>query len=600
MLLVLVLASVLTPSCPLVTSTLRSEVTCQQGFAPSYTKVSYPDSPCEPCEEAGAAYPGNNLAALPSYGVDTVTECRQQCREEEQCYYWTWDKDNLWCYLKSDKGQRAIRDKRYVSGSDNKLCDEEEEVKENEIQDEEESEREEKKEFSSARWSSDRHTPIVSVYHKTGYRTVLTALPASFGLQIQNETEVTGLLNDTKSTFCVSNSPNSQKAHLSPSPRIAVVQRGECKFSVKAVNAAWEGYHGIIILDTKEDTKVDRISGVKSLLTDSIPVVFLLHNEAMILQDLLKEYPNRTATISDSSTFSWFKRPFTPSTTTTRTTSKKTSTSSPTTEATTVAVKDKPINFKSFLPFFGHKNTRVFKKSQDERNQDAAVLMISEKTKRRGIIEVTPLTIGAISVGVVVCILLIISVFTLIISRIRRKSRRRVQATRCQQAIRQFDAMNINFGKDNTGYASEGNSSQSASRPFPKSTYNLLECPVCLEIAWPPKKIFQCREGHIVCDSCKANPQLKNCPMCRTPFSSHLISRNRSLEEVARALQEEGSVSSFPDSIVIATPTAPPPDIVPDYTEESESQDPVDAVNDTNQLVWSSSCGLMQGALIHF
>ena len=59
----------------------------------------------------------------------------------------------------------------------------------------------------------------------------------------------------------------------------------------------------------------------------------------------------------------------------------------------------------------------------------------------------------------------------------------------------------------------------------------------------------------------------------------------RSLEEVARALQEEGSVSSFPDSIVITTPTAPPPDVVPDYAEESESQDPVDAVNDTNQLI---------------
>merc|ERR1711983_176441 len=134
-------------------------------------------------------------------------------------------------------------------------------------------------------------------------------------------------------------------------------------------------------------------------------------------------------------------------------------------------------------------------------------------------------------------------------------------------------------GTDNNGYSSDGTSNkQNTARTLPKSTYNLLECPVCLEIAWPPKKIFQCREGHIVCDSCKANPQLKNCPMCRTPFSSHLISRNRSLEEVARALQEEGSVSSFPDSIVIATPTAPPPDIVPDYTEESESQDPVDAV----------------------
>ena len=227
--------------------------------------------------------------------------------------------------------------------------------------------------------------------------------------------------------------------------------------------------------------------------------------------------------ISDSSTFSWFKRPFTPSTTTTTTsTSKKPSTSS----TTTTTTKSTTI-FRSFLPFFGHKKPKVYPKYQDETNEDAAVLMISKKTERRGIIEVTPLTIGAISVGVVVCILLIISVITLIVSRVRRKSRRRVQATRCQQAIRQFDAMNKNFGKDNSGYTSDGNSSQAASRPFPKSTYNLLECPVCLEIAWPPKKIFQCREGHIVCDSCKANPQLKNCPMCRTPFSSHLISRNR-------------------------------------------------------------------------
>lgn len=225
--------------------------------------------------------------------------------------------------------------------------------------------------------------------------------------------------------------------------------------------------------------------------------------------------------ISDSSTFSWFKRPFTPSTpTTTTSTSTKPSTSSTTTAKSTTI-------FRSFLPFFGHKKPKVYTKSQDEINEDAAVLMISEKTERRGIIEVTPLTIGAISVGAVVCILLIISVITLIVSRIRRKSRRRVQATRCQQAIRQFDAMNKNFGKDNSGFTSDVNNSQAASRPFPKSTYNLLECPVCLEIAWPPKKIFQCREGHIVCDSCKANPQLKNCPMCRTPFSSHLISRNR-------------------------------------------------------------------------
>jgi len=552
-------------------------VVCQEGFAPSHTKLSYPDSPCEPCEEAGIAYPGNNLNAVPSYGVQSVAQCRQQCRDQFKCLYWTWDKENLWCYLKTDKGEKVIREERYVSGSDNRLCDEME-LEENEINDES-SDREERKGFSAS------HTPIVSVYHKTGYRTVLSALPASFGLQIQNETEVTGLLVDTKSTFCSSKS--SLPSHLVDisSFKIAVVLRGECKFSKKAENAAREEYQGVIILDTMENTNVDRISGVRSLITDNIPVVFLLQNEALILRDLLKESPNRTATISDSSTFSWFKRPFTPSTTTATTISTNPSTS--TTTKTSTTSEESLLVLRRFPPFFGHKKPNVFHKSQSDTDQDAAVLMISDKTGRRGIIEVTPLTIGAISVGVVVCILLIISVITLIVSKVRKQSRRRIQNSRCQQAIRQFDAMNRNFGKENTGYSPDGANPQTVFKSFPKSTYSLLECPVCLEIAWPPKKIFQCREGHIICDTCKANPNLKNCPMCRTPLSNHLISRNRSLEEVARTLQEEGSVSSFPDSvsIVIAKPTAPPPDIVPHYSEDSETTDPVDAANDTNQLI---------------
>ena len=378
-----------------------------------------------------------------------------------------------------------------------------------------------------------------------------------------NPSQVTGLLVDTKSTFCSSKS--SLPSHLVDisSFKIAVVLRGECKFSKKAENAAREEYQGVIILDTMENTNVDRISGVRSLITDNIPVVFLLQNEALILRDLLKESPNRTATISgyayihvalvclscvrinvtcesccvppaihlilllilDSSTFSWFKRPFTPSTTTATTISTNPSTS--TTTKTSTTSEESLLVLRRFPPFFGHKKPNVFHKSQSDTDQDAAVLMISDKTERRGIIEVTPLTIGAISVGVVVCILLIISVITLIVSKVRKQSRRRIQNSRCQQAIRQFDAMNRNFGKENTGYSPDGANPQTVFKSFPKSTYSLLECPVCLEIAWPPKKIFQCREGHIICDTCKANPNLKNCPMCRTPLSNHLISRNR-------------------------------------------------------------------------
>ena len=79
---------------------------------------------------------------------------------------------------------RTIHDQRYTSGSDNVLCQPEED---NEIEDDEE--RSARASFPSAA-SSSSNVPIVSVLHDTGYRTVLTALPATFGLRIQNDTEV--------------------------------------------------------------------------------------------------------------------------------------------------------------------------------------------------------------------------------------------------------------------------------------------------------------------------------------------------------------------------------------------------------------------------
>lgn len=198
--------------------------------------------------------------------------------------------------------------------------------------------------------------------------------------------------------------------------------------------------------------------------------------------------------------------------------------------------------------------------------------------------EMTPLTIGAVSVGVIVLVLLLISVLTLILGRARRTARRRAQHTRCQLAIRQFDARNNSLARDNGGFSQDQTSQPPAVRALPRSTYSLLECPVCLELAWPPKKIFQCREGHIVCDTCKANPNLKTCPMCRISFSNNLTSRNRSLEELARTLKEEEEVSYLQDtstSIITTTaiPSAPPPDIVTGLSIHTED------TPDTSQLI---------------
>ena len=62
----------------------------------------------------------------------------------------------------------------------------------------------------------------------------------------------------------------------------------------------------------------------------------------------------------------------------------------------------------------------------------------------------------------------------------------------------------------------------------------------------------------------------------------------RSLEELARTLLEEERVSDEPmANVVIAIPTAPPPDIVSDIGDEEDINDGnvPEAAADTNQLV---------------
>ena len=52
----------------------------------------------------------------------------------------------------------------------------------------------------------------------------------------------------------------------------------------------------------------------------------------------------------------------------------------------------------------------------------------------------------------------------------------------------------------------------------------LLECPICLEEMRPPRRIFQCSNGHVICGSCR--PRLASCPYCRLRFSEATVTRN--------------------------------------------------------------------------
>ena len=46
-----------------------------------------------------------------------------------------------------------------------------------------------------------------------------------------------------------------------------------------------------------------------------------------------------------------------------------------------------------------------------------------------------------------------------------------------------------------------------------------LECPICLDMPKVGQKIFQCRNGHTLCESC--SERVTYCPTCRHPLENH-------------------------------------------------------------------------------
>jgi len=68
---------------------------------------------------------------------------------------------------------------------------------------------------------------------------------------------------------------------------------------------------------------------------------------------------------------------------------------------------------------------------------------------------------------------------------------------------------------------------------FSQEVKEELECPVCLELMYPPIKIFQCGQGHALCGRCR--PKCRNCPTCRGP----IIGRATVLEKLAQSLLKD-------------------------------------------------------------
>ena len=58
------------------------------------------------------------------------------------------------------------------------------------------------------------------------------------------------------------------------------------------------------------------------------------------------------------------------------------------------------------------------------------------------------------------------------------------------------------------------------------------ECPVCYEQFLPPKRVYQCTNGHLICESCKENPRLKTCPTCKNVFMGRATAMEKLLADI--------------------------------------------------------------------
>ena len=62
--------------------------------------------------------------------------------------------------------------------------------------------------------------------------------------------------------------------------------------------------------------------------------------------------------------------------------------------------------------------------------------------------------------------------------------------------------------------------------------------PSFLEVMLPPKKIFQCVHGHLICEGCKNHPEIRSCPSCRVCIVTSQFTRNIPMERLIRSQVE--------------------------------------------------------------
>ena len=72
--------------------------------------------------------------------------------------------------------------------------------------------------------------------------------------------------------------------------------------------------------------------------------------------------------------------------------------------------------------------------------------------------------------------------------------------TEIQIARRQLDQFDRLYSNSSTGSSSHASHQNIFEKDF--------ECPVCYEIMSPPSRIFQCNNGHLICEDCKCHTEV--------------------------------------------------------------------------------------------
>jgi len=127
--------------------------------------------------------------------------------------------------------------------------------------------------------------------------------------------------------------------------------------------------------------------------------------------------------------------------------------------------------------------------------------------------------------------------------RAKEKTERRIKKNRDRRLKKEKEEQKVEVEKKVVEAKEE--------KELQRSMASIFKCPLCDITMSPPRKIYQCIDGHILCQDCRRSEKIKDCPTCQ----GELAGRNPSMERIAVSVfsmeEEEPPVAT------LSAPTAP-------------------------------------------